>query len=142
VGRNQLRSARSRLEPDIKSHDGEIGYAVVNWIHGHQERTKGSKSRTILQHLSLMLFIPCITHYKRPTVLTDCTTPLFYVLAPTHFGNILPSSGSLLDHPELHEIQIRRVVYRVYIYIYIYIYNVWLRGLCAGLSWFHTWNSG
>jgi hypothetical protein len=43
---------------------------------------------------------------------TDCTTPLFYVLAPTRFGSSLPLSGSLLDPPELLEIlQIEWVVY-------------------------------
>jgi hypothetical protein len=35
-----------------------------------------------------------------------CTTPLFYVLAPTCFGSRLPSSGSVLEPSELHEIQI------------------------------------
>jgi hypothetical protein len=40
----------------------------------------------------------------------DCTTRLFYVLAPTCFGSSLPSSGSLLDTPELLEIQTGWVV--------------------------------
>jgi hypothetical protein len=35
-----------------------------------------------------------------------CTTPLFYILAPTCFGSSLPSSGSFLDPSELLEIQI------------------------------------
>jgi hypothetical protein len=35
-----------------------------------------------------------------------CTTPLFYVLAPTCFGNTLSSSGSFLNPFELLEIQI------------------------------------
>jgi hypothetical protein len=38
-----------------------------------------------------------------------CTTPLFYVLAPTCFGSSLPSSGSFLDTSELLEIQIEWV---------------------------------
>jgi hypothetical protein len=42
-----------------------------------------------------------------------CTTPLFYVLAPTCFGSSLPSSGSFLDPPELIEIQIEWVVYHI-----------------------------
>jgi hypothetical protein len=46
------------------------------------------------------------THQKRPKICIDCTTPLFYVLAPTCFGSSLPSSGSLLDPPDLLEIQI------------------------------------
>jgi hypothetical protein len=36
-----------------------------------------------------------------------CTTPLFYILAPTCFGSSLPSSGSFLDPSELLEIQIK-----------------------------------
>jgi hypothetical protein len=40
-----------------------------------------------------------------------CTTPLFYILAPTCFGSSLPSSGSFLDPSELPEIQIDWVVY-------------------------------
>jgi hypothetical protein len=40
-----------------------------------------------------------------------CTTPLFYVLAPTCFGSSLPSSGSFLDPSELLEINIEWVVY-------------------------------
>jgi hypothetical protein len=48
---------------------------------------------------------------NRPTIRTDCTTPLFYVLAPTCFGRSLPSSGSLLNPCcELLEIQIGWVV--------------------------------
>jgi hypothetical protein len=30
-----------------------------------------------------------------------CTTPLFYILAPTFFDSSLPSSGSFLDPSEL-----------------------------------------
>jgi hypothetical protein len=41
-----------------------------------------------------------------------CTTPLFYILAPTCFGS-MPSSGSFLDPSELFEIQIEWVVYRI-----------------------------
>jgi hypothetical protein len=44
-----------------------------------------------------------------------CTTPLFYILAPTFFGSSLPSSGSFLDPNELHELQIEWVVYLTYI---------------------------
>jgi hypothetical protein len=54
-----------------------------------------------------------------------CTTPLFYILAPTCFGSSLPSSGTFLDPSESLEIQIEWVAHKV-----------WLRGLCAGLSWF------
>jgi hypothetical protein len=39
-----------------------------------------------------------------------CTTPLFFILAPTCFGSSLPSSGSFLDRSQLLEIQIEQVV--------------------------------
>jgi hypothetical protein len=42
-----------------------------------------------------------------------CTTPLFYILAPTRFGSRLPSSGNLLDPSELIKIQIEWVVYHI-----------------------------
>jgi hypothetical protein len=51
------------------------------------------------------------TYWKKLTICTDFNTHLFYVLAPTCFGSSLPSSGSLLDPPELLEIQIGWVVY-------------------------------
>jgi hypothetical protein len=53
-----------------------------------------------------------------------CTIPLFCILSPTCFGSSLPSSGNFLGSSELLEIQIEWVV----------CHNVWLRGLCAGLS--------
>jgi hypothetical protein len=55
------------------------------------------------------------THWKRPIICTDCTTPLFCVLALTCFVSSLPSSGSLWHPPDLLEIQIGRVVYLKYI---------------------------
>jgi hypothetical protein len=42
-----------------------------------------------------------------------CTTPLFYILAPTCFGSSLPSSGNFLDPTELLEIQIEWAVYHI-----------------------------
>jgi hypothetical protein len=42
-----------------------------------------------------------------------CTTPLFYILAPTCFGSSLPSSGSFLDPSELLQIHIEKVVYHI-----------------------------
>jgi hypothetical protein len=44
-----------------------------------------------------------------------CTTPIFYVLAPTCFGSSLPSSGSYLDPSKLLEMQIEWVVNQKYI---------------------------
>jgi hypothetical protein len=43
----------------------------------------------------------------------DCTTTLFYILAPTCFGSSLPSSGSFLDSSDLLEIQIEWMVYHI-----------------------------
>jgi hypothetical protein len=42
-----------------------------------------------------------------------CTTPLFYILAPTCFGSSLSSSGSFVSPSELLEIQIEWVVYHI-----------------------------
>jgi hypothetical protein len=53
------------------------------------------------------------TYYVDQQYALICTTPLFYILAPTCFGSSLPSSGSLLDPPELLEIQIEWVVYHI-----------------------------
>jgi hypothetical protein len=42
-----------------------------------------------------------------------CTSPLFYILAPTCFGSSLPSAGSFLDPSELFERGIEWVVYHI-----------------------------
>jgi hypothetical protein len=42
-----------------------------------------------------------------------CTTPLFYILAPTCFGSSLPSSGTFLNPSDLFGIQIEWVVYHI-----------------------------
>jgi hypothetical protein len=44
---------------------------------------------------------------------TDCTTPLFYILAPTCFGSSVTSLESFLDPSELLETQIEWVVYHI-----------------------------
>jgi hypothetical protein len=44
---------------------------------------------------------------------TDCTTSLFYILAPICFGSSLSSSGSFLDPSEFLEIRIEWVVYHI-----------------------------
>jgi hypothetical protein len=58
-------------------------------------------------------FLPCIIRRSRNNqrYALTCTTPLFYILAPTCFGSSLLSSGSFLDSSELLEIQIEWVVY-------------------------------
>jgi hypothetical protein len=59
------------------------------------------------------MFVPCIIrrssnnqHYA-----LNCTTPLFYILAPTCFGSSLPSSGRVLDPSQVLELHIEEVVY-------------------------------
>jgi hypothetical protein len=61
------------------------------------------------------MLIPCIIRRirKEQQYALICTTPLFYVLAPTCFGSSLSSSGSFLDPSELLEIQIERVLYHI-----------------------------
>jgi hypothetical protein len=61
------------------------------------------------------MFVPCIIRRirKKPTLCTDCTTALFYLLAPKYFGSSLPSSGSFLDPPELLELQFEWAVYYI-----------------------------
>jgi hypothetical protein len=62
-----------------------------------------------------LMFIPCIIRCSRNNqhYALICTTPLFYILAPTFFSSSLPSSGSFLDPSELLEIQIEWVVYHI-----------------------------
>jgi hypothetical protein len=91
------------------------------------------------QHLELPQFSMCVCNFRygakfgetdKPHCLCSCralldvvennqhyarifTTALFHILAPTCFGNSLPSSGSFLDSSELPEIQIEWVVYHI-----------------------------
>jgi hypothetical protein len=62
-----------------------------------------------------LMFLPCIIRHSinNQHYALICTTPLFYLLAPTCFGSSLPSSGSFLDLSELLEIQIEWVVYHI-----------------------------
>jgi hypothetical protein len=61
------------------------------------------------------MFVPRIIRRSRNNqhYALICTTPLFYILAPTCFGSSLPLSGSFLDTSELLEIQIDWVVYHI-----------------------------
>jgi hypothetical protein len=61
------------------------------------------------------MFIPCIIRRirKDQQYALICTTPLFYVLAPTRFSSSVLSSGSFLDPPKLLEIWIEWVAYRI-----------------------------
>jgi hypothetical protein len=61
------------------------------------------------------MFVPCIIRHSKNNQHYSliCSTPLFYILAPTCFGSSLPLSGSFLDPSELPEIQIDWVVYHI-----------------------------
>jgi hypothetical protein len=54
------------------------------------------------------MFVLCIIRRSRNIqhYALICTTPLFYILAPTCFSSSLPSLGIFLDPSELPEIQI------------------------------------
>jgi hypothetical protein len=77
------------------------------------------------------MFVPCISDVleekNQQYALIVPSFIYFYVLASTCFGSSLPSSRSLLDPPELLENAN---------WGFGISYNVWLRGLCAELSWF------
>jgi hypothetical protein len=62
--------------------------------------------------ISGLMFVPCTIRRSRNNqqYALICTTPLFYILAPTCFGLSLPSSESFLDPSGLLEIQIEWVV--------------------------------
>jgi hypothetical protein len=59
--------------------------------------------------VSSLMFVPCIIRHSRNNrhYALNCTTPLFYILAPTCFSSSLPSSESFLGPSELLEIQIK-----------------------------------
>jgi hypothetical protein len=61
------------------------------------------------------MFVLCIIRRSRnnQNYALICTTPFFYILAPTCFGGSLPSSGSFLDLSELLEIQIEWVLLKL-----------------------------
>jgi hypothetical protein len=61
------------------------------------------------------MFVPCIIRRSRNNqhYALICTSPLFYILAPTCFDSSLPSSGSVLDPSVLLEIQTEWVVYHI-----------------------------
>jgi hypothetical protein len=65
--------------------------------------------------INSLMFVPFIIRRSRNNqhYALICTTPLFYILAPTCFGSSLPSPGSFLDPSELLEIQIDWVVYHI-----------------------------
>jgi hypothetical protein len=60
-----------------------------------------------------LMFVLCVVRHSRNNqhYALICSTPLFYILAPTCFGSSLPSSGSFLEPSELHEITIRMCGY-------------------------------
>jgi hypothetical protein len=96
-----------------------------------------------------LMSVRCVIRRSRNThqYALLCTAPLFSILAPTCFSSSLPSSESFLDPSKLLQIQIEWVVYHIVCgYVTCVLEcrgsNVWLRGLCAGVSWFQcvvTW---
>jgi hypothetical protein len=92
----------------------KIQRAIIINIH-----TSSRKMRLILDrfqlNLNFIIFRPCIIRRSRNNqhYALICTTPLFYILAPTYFGSSLPSSGSFLDPFEMLDIQIEWVVYHI-----------------------------
>jgi hypothetical protein len=76
---------------------------------------KRLKTNTAVNSLLCLMFVPYLIRRIRKDqhYALICTTPLFYVLAPTCFGSSLPSSGSFLDPSEILEIQIQWVVYHI-----------------------------
>jgi hypothetical protein len=62
-----------------------------------------------------LMFVTCFIWRSRNNqhYALICTTPLFYILAPTCFDSSLPSSGNFLDPSELLEIQIEWVIYHI-----------------------------
>jgi hypothetical protein len=88
------------------------------WISVRRAAKRNDTNCVKIREITNISMIYCLygalsDYWKRPTICTDCTAPLLYILAPTRFGSILPSSGSFLDPSELFEIQIEWVVYHI-----------------------------
>jgi hypothetical protein len=68
-----------------------------------------------LIYWAVVMFLPCFIKCSRNNqhYALICTTPLFYIRAPTCFGSSLQSSGSFLVPSELLEMQIEWVVYHI-----------------------------
>jgi hypothetical protein len=69
------------------------------------------------------MFISCIIRRSRNDQLYAliCTTPVFYILAPTCLSTSLSPSGSFLDHSKLLKVHIGWVVYHIMCGYVIYI---------------------
>jgi hypothetical protein len=64
----------------------------------------GNKARyNVSDRYYFLCNIRCNTNNQHCALI--CTTPLFYLMAPTCFSSSLPSSGNFLDTDELPEIQ-------------------------------------
>jgi hypothetical protein len=90
------------------------------YMHRFLPYLKYHFSQSCLFHLSnsaedSLMLVPCIIRCSRNNqhYALNCTSPLFYILAPICFGSSLPSSGSFLDPSELLEIQIEWVGYHL-----------------------------
>jgi hypothetical protein len=87
-----------------------------------------------------LIFVPCLLDLVEMTnKCTDCTTPVFHILAPTCFGSSLPSLGSLLDPSELLQIQIEWVVYHIMCGYVVCVHSTQLGSTTDGTTTFrHT----
>jgi hypothetical protein len=93
----------------------------------------GKRVNTMLRFVKnityTLMFISCIIRRSRNNqhYALICTTLLFYILAPKCFGK-----SAIIR--ELHgSVWVTWNTYR----IGSVSYNVWLRGLCVGVLWFH-----
>jgi hypothetical protein len=85
-----------------------IVYFCNNWVSCIKLKVVGC-------YVWRLMFVLCIIrrssnnqHYA-----LVCTTPSFYILAPTCLGSSLPSSGSFVSPSELTETQIEWVIYHI-----------------------------
>jgi hypothetical protein len=101
----------------------------TNVIKRNVEKVWGAR---YLPKIRYLIFLPRIIRHSRNNqrYALNCTTPFFYVLAPTCFSSSLPSSGSLLDPSELLEKQIKWVVYHI-----MCSYVAFVPERCGSISW-------
>jgi hypothetical protein len=103
---NEMQIFRRRTEHKSVPRAGMLIQALFLTVHS-----------SFLHHLSGKETVTWIAYKYLNSSRNDqhyaliCTTPLFYILAPTCFSSSLPSSESFLDSSVLPEIQIEWVVY-------------------------------
>jgi hypothetical protein len=86
---------------------------------------RGTWLHTVIHVVTLLVFYQYVLTVLKYSICSrnnqhyalTCTTPLFYILAPTCFGSSLQSSGSFLHASELLEMQIEWLVCHIMCYI-------------------------